>query len=142
MPPFSLLRSDQYRPSPPYKIDSKKYTADYNEIKMLGGNGTTTPSARTPDQTQIARFWYESSPLGWNRIARTVSEARGVTLWDNGPFALRLVTIPRVTTKLTVTGDSAPGPWISEIRNGVASRPLAVQSKVSAWEFRGRGAPV
>ena len=48
-----------------------------------------TPSARTPDQTEIAIFWYESSPLGWNRIARTVSEPRGLGLWENARlFAL------------------------------------------------------
>ena len=67
----------------------KRYTADYYEIKNLGGNGVTTPSARTPDQTQIAIFWYESSPLGWNRIARTVSASRGLGLWENARlFAL------------------------------------------------------
>jgi hypothetical protein len=89
LPPFVLFRSDQFRPNPPDRITSRKYTEDYNEIKRLGGNGTTTPSARTPDQTEIARFWYESSPLGWNRIARTVSAARGLGLWENARlFAL------------------------------------------------------
>lgn len=89
LPPFVLFRADQYRPSPPYRIDSKRYTADFNEIKDLGGEGGTTPSARTADQTQIAVFWYESSPLGWNRIARTVSLQRGLGLWENARlFAL------------------------------------------------------
>jgi len=31
----------------------KKYTADFNEVKSLGGDGITTPSARTADQTEI-----------------------------------------------------------------------------------------
>jgi hypothetical protein len=89
LPPFVLSRADQYRPSPPYPVDSKRYTEDYYEIKNLGGNGVTTPSARTPDQTQIAIFWYESSPLGWNRIARTVSASSGLGLWENARlFAL------------------------------------------------------
>jgi hypothetical protein len=89
LPPFVLFRADQYLPSPPYPVDSKRYTADYYEIKNLGGNGVTTPSARTPDQTQIAIFWFESSPLGWNRIARTVSASRGLGLWENARlFAL------------------------------------------------------
>jgi hypothetical protein len=84
--PFVLFRADQYRPSPPYPVNSKRYTADYNEIKALGSIGST---ARTADQTQIAIFWYESSPLGWNRIARTVSAARGTGLWENARlFAL------------------------------------------------------
>ena len=89
LPPFVLFRADQYLPSPPYPVDSKRYTADYNEIKNLGGDGVTTPSTRTPDQTQIALFWFESSPLGWNRIARTVSASRGLGLWENARlFAL------------------------------------------------------
>ena len=87
--PFSLFRADQFRPAPPYKVNSKKYTADFNEVKALGGDGPTTPSTRTADQTQIASFWYESSPLGWNRIARTVAVQEGLDLWENGRlFAL------------------------------------------------------
>jgi hypothetical protein len=89
MQPFALFRSNQYRPSPPYKVNSKRYTEDFNEIKALGGDGVITPSARTADQTEIARFWYESSPLGWNRIARTVSHSKGLGLWENARlFAL------------------------------------------------------
>ena len=87
--PFSLFRADQFRPAPPYKINSKRYTEDFNEVKALGGNGTTTPSARTADQTQMAHFWYESSPLGWNRIARAAAIQEGLGLWENGRlFAL------------------------------------------------------
>ena len=74
--PFVLDRSSQFRPGPPYPVTSRKYAADLNEIKALGGDGVTTPSARTPEQTEIALFWVESSPLQWNRIARTVPAAR------------------------------------------------------------------
>ena len=62
--PFALTSSAQYRPPNPYPIDSKRYTRDYNEIKALGGDGITTPNARTADQTEIALFWLESSPPG------------------------------------------------------------------------------
>jgi hypothetical protein len=75
--PFVLHHGAQFRPGPPYAVKSKKYTADFNEVKRLGGDGITTPSDRTPEQTQIAHFWVESSPLMWNRIARTVSAAEG-----------------------------------------------------------------
>jgi hypothetical protein len=81
--PFVLKNSSQFRPGPPYAVDRKKYTADFNEVKSLGGDDVTTPSARTADQTEIALFWWESSPLKWNRIARTVSADRGLTLWEN-----------------------------------------------------------
>jgi hypothetical protein len=81
--PFVLNHSSQFRPGPPYRVTSKKYAADFNEVKSLGGDGITTPSLRTADQTEIALFWWESSPLKWNRIARTVSAGQGLDLWEN-----------------------------------------------------------
>ena len=76
--PFALKDGSQFRPGPPYRLTSRKYAADFNEVQRLGGDNITTPSARTQDQTEIARFWVESSPLLWNRIARTVSKAEGL----------------------------------------------------------------
>jgi hypothetical protein len=81
--PFVLKDSSQFRPGPPYAVNKKKYTADFNEVKSLGGDGITTPSARTADQTEIALFWFESSPLKWNRIARTGAADQGLDLWEN-----------------------------------------------------------
>jgi hypothetical protein len=81
--PFVLRDSAQFRPDPPYALTSKKYAADFNEIKSLGGDDVTTPSARTEEQTEIGLFWRESSPLAWNRIARTVSAAKSLDAWEN-----------------------------------------------------------
>jgi hypothetical protein len=81
--PFVLRDSSQFRPGPPYAVNKKKYTADFNEVKSLGGDGITTPSARTADQTEIALYWWESSPLKWNRVARVVSADAGLDLWEN-----------------------------------------------------------
>ena len=64
-------------------MSKKKYTADFDEVKSLGGDGITTPSARTADQTEIALYWWESSPLKWNRVARVVSADAGLDLWEN-----------------------------------------------------------
>ena len=81
--PFVLRNSSQFLPGPPYAINSANYTADFNEVKRLGGDGVTTPSQRTPDQTQIALFWVESSPLAWNRLTRSIAMDRHVGLWDS-----------------------------------------------------------
>jgi hypothetical protein len=81
--PFVLKDSSQFRPGPPYAVNTKKHTADFNEVKSLGGDGITTPSARTADQTEIALYWWESSPLKWNRIARAVSADQRLDLWEN-----------------------------------------------------------
>ncbi len=81
--PFVLHHSAQFRPGPPYAVDRQKYTADFNEVKSLGGDGVTTPSARTADDTEIALYWWESSPLKWNRVARIVAADQGLALWEN-----------------------------------------------------------
>lgn len=81
--PFVLRHASQFRPSPPYKVGSHKYTADFNEVKAVGGDGVTTPSTRTAEQTEIGRFWLESSPLAWNRLARGVAESQGLALWES-----------------------------------------------------------
>jgi hypothetical protein len=87
--PFILHDAAQFRPGPPYAVTSRRYAIDLNEVKRLGGNGTTTPSERTAEQTEIALFWVESSPLQWNRIARTVAESERLRLWENARlFAL------------------------------------------------------
>ena len=81
--PFVLQDNTQFRPGAPYKVGDAKFKADLEEVKKLGGNGTTTPSARTDDQTQIALFWLESSPLKWSRIGRTVAADKGLDLWQS-----------------------------------------------------------
>ena len=80
--PFVLRDSSQFHPGPPYALTRKKYTADFNEVKSLGGDGVTTPSTRTAEQTEIALFWVESSPLQWNRIARAVAADTELDLWE------------------------------------------------------------
>jgi hypothetical protein len=81
--PFVLNHSSQYRPGPPNRVKTKKYAGEFNEVKAFGGDDVTTPSARTPEQTEIALYWVENSPLKWNRIARTISFDRGLDLWEN-----------------------------------------------------------
>ena len=86
--PFTLTTGSQFRPAPsPYfNLISGLYTRDYDEVKSIGKAGSTS---RTDEQSEIARFWYESSPPGWNRIARNVAVEQGLDLWSNGRlFAL------------------------------------------------------
>ena len=78
--PFVLNSSAQFRANGPYDLRTQKYAADYNEVK---DRGPATGSTRSAVETQIGLFWLESSPLAWNRIARTVSASRGLGLWEN-----------------------------------------------------------
>ena len=72
------LRRAVLAPRPP-ALTSEAYARDYNEVKSIGGKNST---ARTAEQTEIARFWFEGPPA-WNRIARAVAEARGLDAWDS-----------------------------------------------------------
>src|SRR5690606_7632634 len=54
--PFGILSGDQFRPEPPYEINSPEYTTDYNEVKSIGSN---TSALRTQDQTAMGLFFTE-----------------------------------------------------------------------------------
>lgn len=84
--PFVATSGAQFRAPAPYRVTDPAYTADFNEIKRLGA---ATGSTRTPEQSDIGRFWLESSPLGWNRIAATIAKSRNLNGWDQARlFAL------------------------------------------------------
>jgi hypothetical protein len=68
MQPFGLERPEQFRSAPHPVINSKAYTDDFNEVKSRGDVNSQT---RTADQTAYAKFWYEFSEIGWNRVAYT-----------------------------------------------------------------------
>ena len=87
--PFLFDDIESIRPRPPHDLASRQYAKDFDELKRLGGDGEGTPSDRTDDETEIAMFWFESSPLMWNRIARTVSVSQGLDTWESARlFAL------------------------------------------------------
>jgi PAP2 superfamily len=77
--PFTMLSTSQFwLPGPP-ALNSAAYARDFNEVKNIGGQVSTL---RTPEQTEIARFWYEG-PSAWYRITRAAAEARGLDPWDS-----------------------------------------------------------
>jgi hypothetical protein len=86
MQTFSLKRYDQFRCPPPPALNSKTYTESYIEVKDFGGK---TSMLRNADQTFFAKFWYELSEVGWNRIGRIVTEERKLDLYASARlFAL------------------------------------------------------
>jgi hypothetical protein len=87
--PFALKGAAGFRVEPPYRLSSAAYARDFAEVKAFGSDGVSAPSARTADQTEVARFWIESSPLQWNRIARGVAARGGWNPWTSARlFAL------------------------------------------------------
>jgi PAP2 superfamily len=61
--PFALQSSQQFRIPPPPALNSPAYAAAFNEVKRLGGDGVTTPTQRTDDQTFAGLYWaYDGTP--------------------------------------------------------------------------------
>ncbi len=76
--PFSIASGAAYRVPAPYRVTDAAYTADFNEVKTLGA---ITGSSRTPEQSEIAKFWLESTNEAWMQIAVQVADARGIPGW-------------------------------------------------------------
>ena len=84
--PFVMESSAQFRCPDPPAVNSSRALADVEEVKAIGGSKSF---ARTTEQNEIARYWYENSTQGWNRIAREVSAVRQFDVWENARlFAL------------------------------------------------------
>jgi hypothetical protein len=72
----------QFRVPPPPAMTSAAYTAAYDEVKRLGGDGVHTPTERSADQTHIGIFWgYDGTPSLcapprlYNQIATEISKS-------------------------------------------------------------------
>jgi hypothetical protein len=94
--PFAIPSVRRIRTPPPPAMDSPAYTAAFNEVKSLGGDGINTPTTRTPEQTIIGKFWgYDGRPgLGtpprlYNQVTRVLAVQQDNTPAENARlFAL------------------------------------------------------
>lgn len=77
MPTFGIKSPDQFRVGPMPALTSKQYAEDFNEVKSIGANQNST---RTEEQTFIAKFWYEFSEIGWNRITAVAAKDANLDL--------------------------------------------------------------
>lgn len=93
---MALLTATQYLPPPPPTLVSERYAADLNEVKILGSTDST---ARTAEQTAIARLWAGVSTSGtgtatplfavWNNVTRDVARERRLSFVETARvFAL------------------------------------------------------
>ena len=83
--PF-LINPEEHNLAGPQRISTAQYARDLAYVKDIGG---LTSTSRTREQSEIAQFWYEDSPLGWNRITNTVVSERGLDSWSSArAFAL------------------------------------------------------
>jgi hypothetical protein len=84
--PWVMEKGSQFHPGPPPALSSAEWAADYNEIKEIGGKKSTR---RTPEQTEMARFWTITGPQSFDPIVRQLAGGPGRTLSQNARlFAL------------------------------------------------------
>jgi hypothetical protein len=105
--PFAVPTAETFKAPPPPSITSKEYADAYEEVKALGGDGVTTPTIRTEDQTNIGFFWgYDVSPglcapvRFYNQIAQTIANQQGNTVTENARF-FALINIAMADAAIT-----------------------------------------
>ena len=77
--PFAMTSASQFRPAPPIALASADWSADYNEIKDLGG---LTSSQRSAKQTEDARFWLATDGRVYYPVIGTLAQAKQLSVID------------------------------------------------------------
>ena len=82
--PFVMESAEQFRVPPPPALASAEYAAAFDEVQRLGGDGSTTPTVRSEEQTFIGIYWaYDGTPSLcapprlYNQIAVHIAEQQG-----------------------------------------------------------------
>lgn len=97
--PFVMTSASQFRAPPPPALGSAEYAAAFAEVKSLGGDGVTTATQRTAEQTIAGIYWgYDGQPslcapvVIYNQIAVIIAGQRGNSVAENARL-LALVNV-------------------------------------------------
>ena len=76
---FIIENGRRFLMEPPPPLTSPRYAADFDEVKAIGRVDST---ARTGEQTQMARLWHgvgtsTTSPALWNRVLADAARVQG-----------------------------------------------------------------
>jgi hypothetical protein len=102
--PFVIESGKAFRVPPPPELTSRAYARAFDEVKRVGGDGTTTPTERTIDQTSTGTYWaYDgmpslcAPPRLYNQIAMTIADQMGTDFF-NLTTLLALVNVAMADT--------------------------------------------
>jgi PAP2 superfamily len=130
--PFALKSGDQFRPQPPYALNTSRWAIDYNEVKRMG---VKAGSGRSEQQTEIARFWEFTGAGTYNPLVRQISTAKNLGLLENARL-FALVSMATADGYIAVfDAKYAYNFWrpITAIRNGDLDGNDATE-RDAAWE--------
>jgi hypothetical protein len=82
--PFILQSPAQFLPDPPPSLSSQEWVDAFNQIKKYGAADST---ARTPEQTNIAKFWSANVIRQENTTVREIAAARNLDLLQTARLA-------------------------------------------------------
>jgi hypothetical protein len=82
--PFVLRTLGQFLPEPPPSLQSDEWVEAFNQIKAYGA---ATGSARSDEQTAIARFWSANVVRQFNRVGRDIAADHGLGLLKTARLA-------------------------------------------------------
>jgi vanadium-dependent haloperoxidase-like protein len=88
--PFILQSANQFLPDPPPSLQSAEWAEAFSQIKTYG---EATSSARTSEQTAIAKFWSANVVRQYNRLAREVAEDQGLGLLQTARLTAMVDTV-------------------------------------------------
>jgi hypothetical protein len=88
--PFVLRDPDLFRGQAPYKLGSRAYAVDFNEVKSIG---SATSSIRKPEQTASANYWGLSNATATlASVIRSVANTQGGSQADHARLFARVYT--------------------------------------------------
>ena len=90
------VSDDDVRTPPPPNLTDAAYASAFADVDFLGGDGFTTPTERTPEETVIGIFWAYDGSTGvgvpqvlYNQIVRKIAKQQRNTVVENARlFAL------------------------------------------------------
>jgi hypothetical protein len=129
--PWVIDSCDQFRPGPPPNVDSPVWRRDYDEVRAVGGRNSTV---RTPQQTEVARFWIMTGSVSVWPVLRAVATAPGRTLVQNARFLATAAMAVADSYIAVFDAKYAYQFWrpITAIRNGGGFREP--QPEEAVWE--------
>ena len=77
--PWVMSSGSQFRPGPPPALTSETWTRDLDEIRAFGALASST---RSPEQTDVARFWFLTGPRTWLPVVQHVLDDSKLDLTD------------------------------------------------------------
>ena len=122
--PWFMKSPAQFRPGPPPLLTSAEWSRDLEEIRAVGGARSTK---RTPEQTEVGRFWAITGVPSWNPIVRSLAQSGGLDLVDMARL-FALVNMAATDAFIAVfDAKYAYEFWrpVSAIRNGGGDRTWA-----------------